>query len=157
MSDDPPNEPQEHNTAPQSSSTFVLSRENFDQIPGFRGRYIVLYLLILVWWIAPKALYLITEELPPPGFAAIYYVVFAGLYLPFYYYFGKTMKTMGYPIYWIAPTLLVVSVPIPGLLAMGYMDRKVADVWDIADDAHQSYRQRVYEKDEEEDEDDPVD
>ena len=128
MSDQPSNEPQEHNTVSQNASTFILSRENFDQVPVFRGRYIVLYLLILVWWVAPKALYLYTRELPPTAFAPVYYGVFIGLYLTFFYYFAKALRTMGYAIYMIIPTLLVVSVPIPGLLAMGFMDRKIADL-----------------------------
>jgi hypothetical protein len=149
VSDQFPNEPQEHTTPAQNRTTFVLSREQFDQIPNYRARYILLYIALLVWWLGPKIIFVIQQTQPPTSFAPIYYAVMIALYLPFYFYLGKTMKIMGYPIYWIAPTLLVVSVPIPGLLAMGYMDRKIADLWDKADDAHQKYRQHVMQDDEE--------
>ena len=146
MSKYPPNESKAHGSPVRRGPTFVLSREKFDEIPGCRARYIVLYILIFLWWIAPKAVYLVTKENPPFEFATIYYVVLVGLYAPFYFYFSKAMRTLGYPLYWILPTLLVVFLPIPGILAMGYMDRKIADAWDKADGEHERYRQRIVEE-----------
>ena len=149
MSDTPKNTSKENNTQPPRGSTFVLSREEFDKIPSYRGRYILLYILIFIWWLVPKVFFFVTDEIPPGELEFIYKVILAGLYTPFFYYYFKAMKTLGYPIYWILPTLMVVSIPIPGILAMGYMDRKIADTWDKADDAHQKYRQKVIADDEE--------
>ena len=145
MPERPVEESGEHSTAPRGGSTFVVSRERFDEIPGYRARYIILYLLITVMLIGPKIVFVVTRADPPYEYAIVFYGVLLSLYLPFYFYFFKAMRTLGYPILWILLTLLVTSTPILGLLPMGYMDRKIADAWDKADDAHQKYRQRVEE------------
>lgn len=148
MADNAPNESKQHTTGSRRSSTFVLSREKFDAVPGYRARYIVSYILVFLWWVAPKAVYLLIEAEFPYWFATPYYVVLVALYIPFLFYFSRAMHTLGYPIYWTSLTLIVVALPFPGILAMGYMDRKIADTWDKADDAHQKYRQRVTEDEE---------
>ena len=96
-------------------------------------------------------MYVVTKVDPPYEFAPIFYTVLIGLYAPFCYYFFRAMHTLGYPLPWIVLTLMVTSTPILGLLPMGYMDRKIADAWDKADDAHQKYRQRVSADDKEQD------
>jgi hypothetical protein len=149
VSDNSPDESQDHTIGQRPASTFVLSREQFDLIPNYRARYILCYIAICIIWVAPKIIYLITQASPPESFAPVYYVVFIGVYIPFYYFFTKAMRTMGYPLIWIIPTLLVVTSPFPGILAMGYMDRKIADAWDKADQEHESYRQRVLAEDDE--------
>lgn len=141
MSDDSPDTSQEHNTAPESASTFVLTREEFDQIPGYRAKYILLYAILCIWWVGPKILAGMT------GFSLseiVYFAIYFAILGTFLYWFTQTLRTMQYAWPVIIPTLLVVSLPIPGLLAMAYMDRKIADQWDKADDAHTKYRERIY-------------
>ncbi len=154
VSDQPPNNTMKHNTGRPGGSTFVVSREAFDAIPGYRGRYIMLYLLITLLLIAPKAVFVVTRVDPPYEFAPIYYALLITAALPFYYYFFRAMRTLGYPFLQIILTLMVTSTPILGLLPMGFMDRKIADAWDKADDAHQKYRQHVFEDEENEDKED---
>ena len=147
MSDDSPPQNDEHNTAPNPASTFVLSREEFDRIPNYRAKYILLYILLCIWTIGPKIVAEATGfSLNVPTYMTAYF----GILGFFMYWFTRTLRTMQFSWVVIVPTLLVVSMPIPGLLAMGYMDRKIADQWDKADDAHQSYRQRVYAKEDDE-------
>jgi hypothetical protein len=152
LPESPPTNSGNHITTTRKSATFVLSRDKFDQIPAYRARYILTYFAICIWWIAPKIVFLVTKTDPPHEFATIYYIIFASLYVPFYLYFSRAMRTLGFPLTWVLPTLLVVSLPIPGLLAMAYMDRKIADTWDKADDQHTKYRQKVSEQEEEDQE-----
>lgn len=149
MSDHPPNDAEENRAAARRGSTFVVSREKFDEIPGYRGRYIVLYLLITLMHIVPKVVFVLTKVDPPYEFAPIFYTVLVGLFVPFCFYFAKAMHTLGYPTFQIVLTLMVTSTPILGLLPMGYMDRKIADAWDKADGEHERYRQRIVAEEEE--------
>ena len=148
MSDLPPNNIQKHNIAAPKASTFVVSREQFDEIPRYRAYYIILYLFITLMHVAPKIIFIMTKVDPPYQLAIPFYAILIALHMAFYTYFFKTMRILGYPKLWIMLTLLVTTTPILGLLPMGYMDRKVADAWDKADDAHQKYRQHIAEEDE---------
>lgn len=146
MSDNSPDQNDQHTTAPESGSTFVLSREEFDEIPGHRAKYILLYAALCLWWVGPKIVATMTGvSLSEAAYFAIYFAIL-GLFL---YWFTRTLRTMQFSWIVILPTLIVVSLPIPGLLAMGYMDRKIADQWDKADDAHKKYRERIYAEDDE--------
>lgn len=145
MSDDPPKSNNEHNTPPKSGSTFVLSREEFDQIPGYRAKYIMLYIMLCVWWMGPK----IVAELTGFSLGVNHYlIIYFGIYGLFLYWFTRTLRTLQFSWVVVIPTMIVVFLPIPGLFAMAYMDRKIADQWDKADDAHQKYRQPTYPGDE---------
>jgi hypothetical protein len=97
--------------------------------------------------VGPKVVFVVTRIDPPYGFAPIFYAILIALHIPFYIYFFKAMRTLGYQIPLIILTLMVTTTPILGLLPMGFTDRKIADAWDKADDAHQKYRQRVMEED----------
>lgn len=148
LSDRSPNDVEKIPAAARRGTTFVVSREKFDEIPGYRGRYIVLYILFTLLLIAPKVVFVVTKVDPPYEFAPIFYTVLMGVYIPFCVYFFKAMRTLGYPLLWILLVLMVTSTPIIGLLPMGYMDRKIADAWDKADGEHERYRERVSEEEE---------
>lgn len=141
----PPNDVEENRRPAPRGSTFVVSRERFDDIPACRGRYILLFLLITLMHIVPKVVFIVTKVDPPHEFAPIFYAVLIGLIVPFCFYFSKAMHTLGYPIFQILLTQIVTLTPILGLLPMGYMDRKIADAWDKVDGEHKRYRQRIVE------------
>lgn len=150
MSQPPENPTEEHSTPIGKPATFVISRELFDQVPLYRSRYILLYAAVLLWWLLTRVFMGLTNSEVPLIPSAILLLV---LYVTFYIQFIKTMRILGWPWWWIIPVLLVVSIPILGVLPMGVIDRRIADQWDMADDAHAKYRDRVY-TEENEDEDD---
>lgn len=150
MSEPPEKSTEEHSTPIANASTFVITRELFDQVPLYRSRYILLYIAILLWWILTRVFMGLTNSEPPFIPSATLLVI---LYAAFYLSFFKTMRILGWPLWWIAPTMLVVSIPILGVLPMGVIDRRIADQWDKADDEHTHYRERVYAEDIEDEDD----
>lgn len=76
MSNTPDKSSNEHNTPAANASTFVITREMFDQVAVYRMRYIAVFIAIFLWWLvtrvmiffmAPAAPEATVDETPPPA------------------------------------------------------------------------------------------
>lgn len=181
MPESPEKPTEEHSTPMGKSATFVITREMFDQVPLHRSRYILLYIAMLLWFVATRVMiYIMAPEAaetveestkplvestqpvadtvlttaetveayvgPSETVKVASLILLAILYLTFLYNFVKTMRILGWPLWWIVPTVLVSSIPFLGVLPMSITDRRIADQWDKADDEHTRYREHVYEE-----------
>ena len=63
-------------------------------------------------------------------------------YFVFCYHFIGTLKIMGYEPWMMLALGLIAAIPIPGVLIVAYMDRRIATVWDRADPSRPSYRSK---------------
>jgi hypothetical protein len=127
-------------TAP-ATTTFAVSRKQFDGIPRRRAFYIISYALVMLLVYGPKVAVLAGVAMPAPFIYACYAIGVAG-YFFFCYHFIGTLKIMGYEPWMILALALVAAIPLPGVLIIAYMDRRVATAWDRADPSRQSYRQK---------------
>lgn len=157
----------------KSAGSVVVSRKNFDAVPGRRARYIALYLIVVATWgvttagqmialsrtnqetktageaqdaapsEAPEAgpappanTFRLAPSAVPTRFVVALYALRAVLLALFAVEFVTVLRTMGYPIVVVgAITIFVVLVPMPGLLAVAFIDRRISHAWNDANDA----------------------
>lgn len=132
--------PQQPAIAP-ATSTFTVSRKEFDSIPRRRAFYIISYGLVMLLVYGPKAAAVGGLLLPAPIVYTCYAIGVAG-YCFFCYHFIGTLKIMGYEPLMILALAIIAAIPLPGILIIAYMDRRIATAWDRADPARTSYRQK---------------
>lgn len=139
--DTPPNN---QSTAPKQ--TLEMSIDHFNSIPARRVRYMVLYVVAFLIWLSIFTFFWTTVQVPGPIAGAdppeavtlptsiIALQVLTGIcLLLFYVQFVNVLRIMGYPIAMIACTCLAVFLPIPGLIVVAYVDRRIiAKAWNKA-------------------------
>lgn len=128
-------------TTTPATSTFTVSREQFESIPRRRAIYIIAYALVMLLVYGPKVAMMGGLLLPQEAVFALYGVGVACYFL-FCYHFIGTLKIMGYEPWMMLGLGMISVVPLPGLLIVAYMDRRVATAWDRADPNRPSYRQK---------------
>jgi hypothetical protein len=123
------------------TTTFTVSREQFDSVPRRRGFYIVAYGLYALCIYGPRLLRVVQIGIPD---AWVLFTDIAGAlaFCVFCYHFIGALKIMGYEVWMMLVLSLVAAIPIPGVLIVAYMDRRIATAWDRADPARGSYRQK---------------
>jgi hypothetical protein len=132
--------PQPPAAAP-ATSTFTVSRKEFDSIPRRRAFYIVSYGLVMLLVYGPKVMAMGGILLPAPVVYSCYAIGVSG-YFFFCYHFIGTLKIMGYELWMILALAMIAAIPLPGVLIIAYIDRRVATAWDKADPSRKSYRQK---------------
>jgi hypothetical protein len=126
--------------------TLELSIEQFNSIPARRVRYMMLYVVAFLIWLSIFTFFWTTVQAPdsatsadtpeavtlPAGIIALQVLTGICLLL-FYVQFVNVLRIMGYPIAMIACTCLAVFLPIPGLIVVAYVDRRIiAKAWNKA-------------------------
>ena len=136
-----------------------LSIEQFNSIPSRRARYTVLYVVSFTISLLSLTFYTLmfdapeptaeqgetadsvdvdTGEMPeamplPPGLIAVQALTIICLLL-FYVQFIAVLRIMGYPAVMIACTCVAAFLPMPGLLVVAYVDRRISAVWHAANE-----------------------
>jgi uncharacterized membrane protein len=65
VSEAPENTTEEHTTPTRKASTFVITREMFDEVAVYRMRYIALFIAIFLWWVITRAMIFFMAPVPP--------------------------------------------------------------------------------------------
>ena len=128
-------------TSARATTTFEITRKQFDSVPRRRGFYIVAYAVFVLCIYGPRLLYVAQVGLPEPV-TMITDVAGVAAFIAFSYHFISTLKIMGYEPWMILMLAMVSVVAIPGLFIVGFMDRRIATAWDRADPDRPSYRQK---------------
>lgn len=125
----------------RATTTFSVSRRQFDSVPRRRGLYIVAYALYLLCIFGMRLLQAGQIAVPEPFTLASDIAGVAAFFL-FSYHFIGTLKIMGYEPLMMLALGMIAALPIPGLMIVAYMDRRVATAWDKADPDRATYRQK---------------
>lgn len=140
MSEPSSPEPNKRPRAPRKRR-IAISREQFDSIPRKRAGYIVAYGLLILLFYGVRVLLVQGYDLPQVLVTATDIAGIASYFL-FYYNFIGALRIMGYDAWVILGTGLASALPIPGVLLVAYMDRRIATAWDAADPGRGGYRQK---------------
>lgn len=109
----------------------AVSRERFDQVPVLRGVYILAYVVYMFVWFG-WTLAVALGSLPPFGaYVAALTAIIACLVL-FIPRMMSVMRTMGYSKFLIAGVVFASFFPIPGILAVAFVDRRIGEAWEAA-------------------------
>lgn len=126
---------------PPPPSTFAVSREQFDSVPRRRATYIIAYMLVILLFYGPRVALILGATFSDP-IAYTFFGMGVLSYLIFCYQFIGALKIMGYEPWMMLALGIIAAIPIPGVIIVGYMDRRIATAWDRADPARASYRQK---------------
>jgi hypothetical protein len=128
-------------TPTPATTTFAVPRKQFDSVPRRRAIYIIAYALVMLLVYGPKVAALFGYLMPRDAMFALYGVGIV-CYFVFCYHFIGTMKIMGYEPWMMLALGMIAVIPLPGVLVVAYMDRRIATAWDRADPDRESYRQK---------------
>ncbi len=123
------------------STTFTVPRAQFESVPRRRAIYIIAYALVMLLVYGPKVAALGGWLMPEEAMFGLWGVGIV-CYGVFSYHFIGTMKIMGYEVWMMLALVIIAIIPLPGVLVVAYMDRRIATAWDRADPGRPSYRQK---------------
>jgi hypothetical protein len=129
---------QQTTTAP-AITTFAVSRKQFDSVPRRRAVYIIAYALVMLLVYGPKVAAIAGAATPVEVVYGAYGAGIAAYFL-FCYHFIGALKIMGYEPWMMLALAMIAAIPLPGVLIVAYMDRRIATAWDKADPDRKSYR-----------------
>lgn len=108
-----------------SSGRIVLSRERLERVRGKRYHYLVLYGFIVAGWAVFRVVEMRGGHVP----GSFTWAVVACQVL-FYIQFAGVLHALGYRVWMIVALCVLVFVPVPGLLILAVLDRRVYRVLD---------------------------
>jgi hypothetical protein len=120
------------NIGPQGpAETFTISREAFDRVPELRGVYILAYVLYMFVWFG-WTLAVAFGSTPPLGAYIAALTAIVVCLIVFIPRMARVMLTMGYGKFWVAGVAVAALFPIPGVLAVAFIDRRISTTWERA-------------------------
>ena len=118
-----------------------IPRAQFESVPVKRARYILAYLLIQVVFLADRIYEYQVGAIPELAAAAIIAFFFV-CYITLYINLVSALRIMRFEWFIVFSICVIAFFPFLSLLPVGYMDRKMADLWDSTQKKQDQYRQR---------------
>ena len=122
----------EHIPRQKTKQYIEIPIAEFNRIPMRRARYIIAYGLGLILLIGPRVYMMMRQVRMHDITAWAIFIAVIVAYVVFYWNFVKTLRTLAYPMLFIVFLCMAVFLPMPGLLAVAWVDKRVANVWDAA-------------------------
>lgn len=104
----------------------------FNAVPKRRARYIIAYALVMLLTLVTIGYNYRYGNRVNVNVVYAIWAVQAAAFVVFYWNFVKALRTLQYPLIFIAFLCLATILPMPGILAVAWVDIRVAKVWDAA-------------------------
>ena len=100
-----------------------LTREDYETARQKRLQYLLLYGFIFFLWAGMHIAGM--RWVPPPILVSTLNLVYIACFALFYFRFVSVMRVMGFSLFSLVVLCLVLIPPIPGLLILGAVDRRI--------------------------------